>query len=134
MLKFILRCSRRRRLPPVAFLSTTPSRATVGGWEPQEFDKIVVGAGSAGCVLANRLTEDSQCRLLLLEAGPADTLLGSTMLQWKIHMPAALTYNLCNDREHNITWFIDTVAKWLNFRPNNSEAPKSPWQKINWRP
>jgi GMC oxidoreductase len=98
MLKLILRNSRRRRLPTAAYFSTSsPSRAT--GWEPQEFDKIVVGAGSAGCVLANRLTEDSKCRLLLLEAGPADTLLGSTMLQWKIHMPAALTYNLCNDRE-----------------------------------
>jgi choline dehydrogenase len=63
-----------------------------------EFDYVIVGAGSAGCVLANRLSEDPGVRVLLLEAGPSDR-------GWKIAIPAALTYNLMNDR---VNWYYQT--------------------------
>ena len=50
-----------------------------------KFDYLIIGAGSAGCVLANRLSKDSQNNVAVFEAGkPSDI--------WKVNMPLAILY------------------------------------------
>lgn len=59
----------------------------------ETFDYVIVGAGSSGCVLANRLSADPSTRVLLLEAGPAD----NDML---IHMPRGIGKMLTPGNRH----------------------------------
>jgi choline dehydrogenase len=71
------------------------------------FDYIIIGAGSAGCVLANRLTENGRNSVCVLEAGPRD---------WNpfIHIPAGFMKTLVNP---NINWMYETTAtEWTSNR------------------
>lgn len=65
-----------------------------------EFDYVIVGGGSAGCVLANRLSANPANRVLLLEAGPVDH-----RWDFRIHMPAALSWPLTS-RDYN--WWYES--------------------------
>ena len=64
----------------------------------EQFDYIVIGAGSAGCVIANRLGEDPRKKILVLEAGGSDRSL-------TISMPAALSVPM-NSKRFN--WGLKT--------------------------
>jgi len=71
------------------------------------FDYIIVGGGSAGCVLASRLTEDANTRVCLIEAGPAAQ-------DWSVRVPAGIIKTM-NDPKSN--WLFRTAPqKHLNNR------------------
>ena len=65
----------------------------------ETYDYIIVGAGSAGCVLANRLSEDGKHSVLVLEAGPMDRNL-------MIHIPAAV-YKVFKDPKLNWNYMTE---------------------------
>jgi choline dehydrogenase len=65
-----------------------------------EFDTIIIGAGSAGCLLANRLSADPKHRVLLLEAGGEDDWF------W-IKVPVGYLFTINN---HRTDWCFKTEA------------------------
>ena len=72
-----------------------------------QFDYIIIGAGSAGCVLANRLTNNNQNKVALFEAGaPSDI--------WKVKMPLALLYTM-HDPKYNWKYYSEPEP-YLNNR------------------
>jgi choline dehydrogenase len=66
--------------------------------KPQQYDYIIVGAGSAGCVLANRLTQSGEYSVLLLETGGSDRSLF-------IQMPTALSIPMSTEK---YAWQFET--------------------------
>jgi len=72
------------------------------------YDYIIVGAGSAGCVLANRLSANSDCKVLLIEAGSKD---------WHpfIHMPAGIS-KLVNIKSLNWNYYTQEEPHLNNRR------------------
>ena len=65
------------------------------------FDFIIIGGGSAGCVLADKLSACGKYQICLLEAGPADK-------HWSIHMPIGVI-ELMKDKVHN--WQFNSVPE-----------------------
>jgi choline dehydrogenase len=71
------------------------------------FDYVIIGAGSAGCILANRLTADGKHTVCLLEAGPRD---------WHpyLHIPAGFIKTLTNP---NVNWLYEAEpSHWTGGR------------------
>lgn len=70
-----------------------------------DYDYVIVGAGSAGCVLANRLSEDGRTRVLLIEAGGADT------NRW-IKIPAGYVKTMIDP---TVNWLFDAEPEPYTF-------------------
>ena len=73
----------------------------------KKYDYVIVGAGSAGCVLANRLSENPKVSVAIIEAGPSCN-------SWKVDMPGALLYTM---HDPKLNWkYYSEPEPYLNNR------------------
>ena len=73
----------------------------------KQYDYVIVGAGSAGCVLANRLSENPKISIAVIEAGPSSN-------SWKVDMPSALLYTM---HDPKVNWkYYSEPEPFLNNR------------------
>ncbi|XP_054932446.1 L-sorbose 1-dehydrogenase-like [Dermacentor andersoni] len=73
----------------------------------KEYDYIIVGAGSAGCVLANRLTADGTASVLLLEAGGLEDAAAQVPFFSVILQGTDLDWDYSSERQHNASLSVD---------------------------
>jgi len=73
-----------------------------------KFDYLIIGAGTAGCVLSNRLTEKPQNSVALFEAGKSSDI-------WKVKMPIALLYTM-HDPKYNWKYYSEPEPQLKNRR------------------
>ena len=73
-----------------------------------KFDYLIIGAGTAGCVLSNRLTEKPQNSVALFEAGKSSDI-------WKVKMPIALLYTM-HDSKYNWKYYSEPEPQLKNRR------------------
>ena len=82
----------------------------------KEFDYVIVGAGSAGCVVAHRLSEDPNVSVCLLEAG-------GTHKHWTVWVPITMLLNMVTKKRN---WAFETCLLYTSPSPRDGLLSRMP--------